>query len=61
MSNEWLQRSLSSLEDETRNWPDWKREAASREPHLAIPGPEIQVRSGEASAPSSIVAASEER
>ena len=43
MSNGWLERSLSSLETETRDWPEWKLEAASMEPHLAIPGPELRV------------------
>jgi hypothetical protein len=42
MSNGWLKRSLSALEDQTKGWPDWKREAASAEPQLAIPQPESQ-------------------
>jgi hypothetical protein len=40
MSNDWLERSLSSLQDETKEWPQWKRDAASTELHLAIPDPQ---------------------
>jgi hypothetical protein len=41
MSNRWLERSLSSLEAETRNWPEWKREAVAMEPYLGIPAPDV--------------------
>jgi hypothetical protein len=40
MSNGWLRRSLASLEVETRTWPKWRLEAASREPYVAIPAPQ---------------------
>jgi len=39
MPNGWLERSLSSLVGETRDWPEWKLQAGSSELHLAIPDP----------------------
>lgn len=41
MSNGWLERSLSSLEAETRDWPEWKRDAVAMEPYLGIPAPDV--------------------
>lgn len=51
MSSGWLERSLLSLRAQAQNWPDWKREAVSTEPQLAIPPPKpasTEGRAGEA-------------
>lgn len=48
MSSGWLERSLLSLRALAQNWPDWKREAASTEPQLAIPPPEPASTEGRA-------------
>lgn len=39
----WLERSLKALDRETRDWPDWKREAASKDPHLGLSPPPTPV------------------
>ena len=36
MREGWLERSLASLQTEMRDWPEWKREAANLDPHLAL-------------------------
>lgn len=36
MNENWLQRSLASLKQQMRGWPKWKREAASKDPHLGL-------------------------
>lgn len=44
MGSNWLEKSLAALPREMRDWPQWKRDAASSDPHLALGSSNEQAR-----------------